>query len=121
MPNPNYLELLAIHAILVERPYISRTTDRKLQNWNGAIMTIKTIGENEGSFTGAIESQTSKIPSVVYLTAALGAMAGSAVLKISGKDNWALFVGQWAPAFLILGVYNKMVKQHGSDVYTKAA
>jgi hypothetical protein len=48
-------------------------------------------------------------------------MAGSAVLKIMGKDNWALFVGQWAPAFLIMGVYNKMVKQHGSDVYSKAA
>jgi hypothetical protein len=32
-----------------------------------------------------------------------------------------LFVGQWAPAFLILGVYNKLVKQHGSDAYSKAA
>jgi hypothetical protein len=38
-----------------------------------------------------------------------------------GRDNWALFVGQWAPAFLIMGVYNKMVKQHGSDAWTKAA
>ena len=43
------------------------------------------------------------------------------MLKILGKDEWALFVGQWAPAFLIMGVYNKMVKQHGSDVYSKAA
>jgi hypothetical protein len=24
-------------------------------------------------------------------------------------------VGQWAPTFLILGVYNKLVKQLGSD------
>jgi hypothetical protein len=48
-------------------------------------------------------------------------MAASAVLKIMGRDNWALFVGQWAPAFLIMGVYNKMVKQHGSDAWTKAA
>jgi hypothetical protein len=27
----------------------------------------------------------------------------------------ALFIGQWAAPFLILGLYNKMVKQHGSD------
>jgi len=26
-----------------------------------------------------------------------------------------LFVGQWAAPFLLLGIYNKMVKQHGSD------
>jgi hypothetical protein len=24
-------------------------------------------------------------------------------------------VGQWAAPFLIMGTYNKMVKQHGSD------
>jgi hypothetical protein len=48
-------------------------------------------------------------------------MGASALLKIIGKDQWALFVGQWAPAFLIMGVYNKMVKQHGSDVYSRVA
>jgi hypothetical protein len=48
-------------------------------------------------------------------------MAGTAALKMMGKYNWALFVGQWAPAFLIMGVYNKMVKQHGSDRYSRAA
>jgi hypothetical protein len=26
-----------------------------------------------------------------------------------------MFVGQWAAPFLIMGNYNKMVKQHGSD------
>jgi hypothetical protein len=78
-------------------------------------------GESEDRFTGAIESQTSRIPSTGYLAAAVSSMAASAVLKIMGRDNWALFVGQWAPAFLIMGVYNKMVKQHGSDAWTKAA
>jgi hypothetical protein len=48
-------------------------------------------------------------------------MAASAVLKFSGKNHWALFVGQWAAPFLIMGNYNKMVKQHGSDAYSKAA
>lgn len=81
----------------------------------------RTSGEREDQFTSAIESQTSKIPSSGYLSAAIGAMAGSAVLKIMGKNDWALFVGQWAPSFLIMGVYNKMVKQHGNDAYTRSA
>ena len=72
-------------------------------------------GEYEDRFTGAIESQTATLPSSGYLAFALGSMAASAVLKAVGKNDWALFVGQWAPAFLIMGVYNKMVKQHGSD------
>jgi hypothetical protein len=35
--------------------------------------------------------------------------------------EWALFVGQWPAAFMLMGVYNKMVKQHGSDAYSQAA
>lgn len=78
-------------------------------------------GVSEDRFTGAIEAQTSKIPSSGYLAAAVGAIATSAILKIAGKDEWSLFVGQWPAAFLLMGVYNKMVKQHGSDAYSKAA
>lgn len=70
---------------------------------------------SEDRFTGAIESKTSQIPSTGFLGAALGSMAASAILKMVGKDEWALFVGQWAAPFLLMGVYNKMVKQHGSD------
>ena len=73
----------------------------------------------EDQFTGAIESQMSKAPSSLFLGLALGSMAISAVLKISGKNHWALFVGQWAAPFLILGTYNKMVKQHGSDATSR--
>jgi len=69
----------------------------------------------EDRVTGAIERQTSQVPSSLFLGLAIGSMAASAVLKILGKDDWALFVGQWPAPFLILGSYNKMVKQHGSD------
>ncbi|HTC94087.1 MAG TPA: hypothetical protein VK699_11580 [Terriglobales bacterium] len=82
---------------------------------------MRTSGEREDKVTSAIESQTAKVPSSAYLGAAIGSMAVSAALKMTGKDEWALFVGQWAPAFLLLGIYNKMVKQHGSDAYSKAA
>jgi hypothetical protein len=83
--------------------------------------TTRTRGEREDQFTSSIESQTSRIPSSGYLGAAIASMAVSAVLKFMGRDDWSLFVGQWAPSFLIIGVYNKMVKQHGSDVYSRAA
>ena len=36
-------------------------------------------------------------------------------LKLAGRRHEALFVGQWAPTFLLLGIYNKLVKLHGSD------
>jgi hypothetical protein len=39
----------------------------------------------------------------------------SLILKMLDRDHEALFVGQWAPTILILGLYNKLVKQHGSD------
>jgi hypothetical protein len=73
----------------------------------------------EGEVTGIIESQTSQIPSSAYLGAAIGSMAVAAVLKAARKDQWAIFVGQWAAPFLLLGVYNKMVKQHGSDAESR--
>jgi len=78
-------------------------------------------GQREDDFTGAIESQTSKLPSTAYLGMALGSIAASATLKAIGRNEWALFVGQWAPTFLILGMYNKLVKQLGSDAYSRAA
>ena len=75
----------------------------------------KVSGAQEDGFTAMIEAKTSQIPSSAYLAGALASMATSAILKASGKDHAALFVGQWAAPFLLLGVYNKMVKQHGSD------
>ena len=78
-------------------------------------MRVEKGRATEDRVTGAIESKTSQIPSSGYLAVALSCMAASAILKIAGKDDWALFVGQWPAPLLIMGVYNKMVKQHGSD------
>jgi hypothetical protein len=84
-------------------------------------METRVSGQSEDRFTGMIESQTSKAPSSLFLGLAIGTMAGSAVLKIMGKDEWSLFVGQWPAPFLIMGIYNKMVKQHGSDARSRRA
>ncbi|SFB85473.1 hypothetical protein SAMN05421747_101530 [Parapedobacter composti] len=69
----------------------------------------------EGETTKAIESQTAKLPSKLFLCAALGSMAVSLTLKCLGHKHTALFVGQWAAPFLLLGTYNKIVKTHGHD------
>jgi len=70
---------------------------------------------SEGQVAKSIEQQTAKLPSDAFLWAAVGAMTGSAVLQMIGNKHISLFVGQWAPTLLIFGLYNKMVKQLGSD------
>ena len=69
----------------------------------------------EGEFTKKIENQTAKLPSDAFLFTAIGAMALSLTLKCIGRKDDATFVGQWVAPILILGVYNKLVKQSGND------
>ncbi len=80
---------------------------------------INEIGQNnthtEGPVAKAIETKTSKIPSDAFLWAAAGAMVASAALQFTKRKQLSNFVGQWAPAILILGLYNKLVKVAGSD------
>lgn len=80
-------------------------------------MSIVKNDRSEGPVAKSIEKQTSKLPSDLFLWAALGSMATSATLKVMGKNHTALFVGQWAAPFLLLGLYNKIVKLEGSDKY----
>jgi hypothetical protein len=70
---------------------------------------------SEDPITAIMESQSAKLPTSFFLAAAGVSILGSLALKIQGKEHHALFVGQWAAPFLLLGIYNKMVKQHGSD------
>lgn len=69
----------------------------------------------EGRVARAIEDQTAKMPSDVFLWIAGGAMAASLMMHMSGRKDDALFIGQWAPAILIMGLYNKLVKVAGHD------
>ena len=69
----------------------------------------------EGKVAKAIEQQTSKLPSDTFLWASVASMGVSLALKLMGKKHTALFVGQWAAPFLLLGIYNKIVKLEGHD------
>jgi hypothetical protein len=73
----------------------------------------------EGPVARAIEQQTAKLPSDLFLWSAVAAGATSAVLKVTGRDHASQFIGQWVPPILLLGVYNKIVKVMGSDRYSQ--
>ena len=64
----------------------------------------------ESTLTSVIEQQTTKVPSDVFLFAALSAMGLSLALELSGRRDVSRFVGMWAPTLLTMGVYNKVVK-----------
>jgi hypothetical protein len=81
-------------------------------------MTDYRVGKGEAQedqVTAAIEKYTSQVPSSAYLALALASMAVSVGFQIGKRQHEALFIGQWAAPLLILGIYNKLVKQHGSD------
>lgn len=84
--------------------------------------TRKEVAENrqekvekhtEGIVARGIEHSTAQIPSDMFLWAAGGSILGSLALMAAGKRHGSLFVGQWAPTFLLLGIYNKIVKVAG--------
>jgi hypothetical protein len=70
---------------------------------------------SEGVVARSIEQQTAKLPSDLFLWAAGASIIGSLTMKCCGREHDALFLGQWAAPFLILGLYNKVVKVAGSD------
>ncbi len=69
----------------------------------------------EGPVARTIEQQTARLPSDTFLWAALGSIAASLVMMAMGQEKKANFIGHWAPTFLTLGLYNKLVKLHGSE------
>ena len=71
----------------------------------------------EGPIAKTIEEQTAKLPSDTFLWLALACMGASFTLKMLKKNHWALFIGQWPPAFLLFGIYNKIVKVEGHDQF----
>jgi hypothetical protein len=70
---------------------------------------------SEGVVARTIEDQTARLPSDLWLWASFTSMGVSLALQLKGKKEESLFIGQWAAPFMLLGVYNKLVKIAGSD------
>ena len=81
----------------------------------GGMQTSMAQQHSEGAVARTIEQQTAKLPSDVFLWAAVGSMGASAIFQLMGKKHASLFIGDWVAPLLLFGVYNKIVKVQGSD------
>jgi hypothetical protein len=118
-----------LHGIFFVRALMLSWSNKKfVNNLNPNDMNKEKVVENiksrvssmnedreEGAVAKAIEAQTSRLPSDVFLWAGVGAMAASLTLKLCKADHASLFVGQLAAPLLLFGVYNKIVKVQGHD------
>ena len=50
------------------------------------------------------------IPTQVYYGLAVASIVASAVLFMSGRRHWSLFVGQWPPTFIAMALMNKLLR-----------
>jgi hypothetical protein len=78
---------------------------------------LTNTAHREGEVAKAIEKQTAKLPSDLFLWIGLSAMAASFTLQVMGKKHPSLFIGQWAAPFLLFGIYDKIVKTSGHDEF----
>jgi hypothetical protein len=62
-----------------------------------------------------IEHQTARFPTDSFLWAAGGSILLSLLFKSRGRDQDALFIGQWAPTFVLLCLVAKLAKHFGED------
>lgn len=77
--------------------------------------SLETPKNTEDEVTKSIERYTAAIPSSAFLGVAVGAMAASLMFQLGGRGKWGNFIAQWVPTWLIIGVYNKLVKLDGHD------
>lgn len=76
---------------------------------------MRTLTREDTDATQIIENATTKVPSDTFMWLAGGSIAASLTLKLLGRDRDALFVGQWAPTFVALAIYNKLARSIFSD------
>ena len=69
-------------------------------------MDMREAIERKDSYLRMME----KVPTQVYLSAALSSMAFSALLRLFGKKDAAVFFGQWPPTFLLLALAHKLLQ-----------
>ena len=87
-----------------------------MENYQEAALgTQQAPKPTEDEFTKSIEEYTASIPSSAYLGVAVGAMGLSLLCQVAGQGKWGNFIAQWVPTWLIIGLYNKVVKVEGHD------
>jgi hypothetical protein len=84
----------------------------KKEFFNDAKTSLRPLIAAGGKATAAIETGLAKMPFVSFLGLAGISMIASATIASTRKKeaDYASFVGLWAPCFILLGIYNKLVQ-----------
>ncbi|GCE49082.1 hypothetical protein EI42_01600 [Thermosporothrix hazakensis] len=53
---------------------------------------------------------TDAVPAQVWYWAAVSSIVASAMMFLMNKKDWAIFVGQWPPAFLLFAIFHKILR-----------
>lgn len=61
-----------------------------------------------------------EIPASTYIYAMLGSILASATLYALGRRHSAIFVGEWAPTFVIVGLFYKLLRPSGRNMGGRA-
>src|SRR5687768_3117346 len=71
----------------------------KMQSWGNGESEAEQ--HTEGTVARTIEQQTAKLPSDLFLWAAVAAMGVSAAFEFTGHKDKSRFIGQWVAPFLL--------------------
>jgi hypothetical protein len=58
----------------------------------------------------SIDRLAARVPSDLFVWTGVAAAAASLGLLVAGKKQSSAVLGAWAPAFLALGLYSKLIK-----------
>ena len=86
-----------------------------METYQGTDASVGSGAPKEDEFTKEIEEYTGSIPSSAYLGIAVAAMGVSLLCQVTGQGKWGNFIAQWVPTWLIIGLYNKLIKLEGHD------
>lgn len=84
-------------------------------------MAGRSPSASEDQFTKTVEEYTASIPSSAFLAVAIAAMGASLLFQVAGQGKWGNFIAQWVPTWLIIGLYNKVVKLEGHDKFDRGS
>ena len=52
---------------------------------------------------------TDQVPGQVWYWASLVSILASAGLRLAGRSDLSIFVGQWPPTFILFGLFHKLL------------
>ncbi len=66
--------------------------------------------QEAGEVSRRWESGVARAPTLPFMAAAMGSIALSAGLMLTGRRHAATFVGQWVPTLILIGIYSQVAR-----------